>query len=300
LQVKPNHRASSGYHHLAQQPGAQRSEPGASPQEKKEKLMAETLYASFADASQAEKAVGALMDYGVRSEDLSLVTSGSGTNYTTGTATSGERAASGTEATGNRIAQAGDRTAAAVSRAVGAQGTAANYEAAADQRDAIATAESTEARTGFPTTHQFRDTDNTDNTERAGKAGLSTTTPQDAGAGAAKGAGIGLGVGVLAALASMFIPGIGLVIGGGALATAIGGAVGTTVAGAVSGGVLGYLKDQGMSEPVATNYAHALEQGGAILAVTVPSGDVDQATIESVLSKYGATNINTYAASYSA
>ena len=31
------------------------------------------LYASFADASLAEKAAGALLDYGVRQEDISLV-----------------------------------------------------------------------------------------------------------------------------------------------------------------------------------------------------------------------------------
>ena len=31
------------------------------------------LYASFADAAMAEKAAGALLDYGVRQEDISLV-----------------------------------------------------------------------------------------------------------------------------------------------------------------------------------------------------------------------------------
>ena len=35
--------------------------------------MGNTLYAAFADAGQAEKAAGALLDYGVRSEDISLV-----------------------------------------------------------------------------------------------------------------------------------------------------------------------------------------------------------------------------------
>ena len=35
--------------------------------------MAQTLYASFADAALAEKAAGALLDYGVRQEDISLV-----------------------------------------------------------------------------------------------------------------------------------------------------------------------------------------------------------------------------------
>ena len=35
--------------------------------------MSQTIYASFTDVFQAEKAAGALMDYGVRREDLSLV-----------------------------------------------------------------------------------------------------------------------------------------------------------------------------------------------------------------------------------
>src|SRR5438270_11952405 len=37
--------------------------------------MAETLYASFPDPALAEQAAGALLDRGVRSEDLSLIAS---------------------------------------------------------------------------------------------------------------------------------------------------------------------------------------------------------------------------------
>lgn len=45
--------------------------------------------------------------------------------------------------------------------------------------------------------------------------GITTTTGADAAVGAAKGAGIGLGIGALAALASVMVPGIGIVVGGG-------------------------------------------------------------------------------------
>ena len=38
-----------------------------------------------------------------------------------------------------------------------------------------------------------------------------------------------------------------------------------------------------------------MRAGGAILAVNVPSGDVDEVKAREVLEKYGATNINTYA-----
>src|SRR5205807_3633374 len=128
-----------------------------------------------------------------------------------------------------------------------------------------------------------------DRMNTAAKQGISTTTPGDAGAGAAKGAGIGLGVGALVALASMIVPGFGLVMGGGALATAIAGAAGATAAGAVAGGVHGYLKDQGVPEDVAAIYDEAYHGGGALIAVTVPSGDIDEMKAREILAKYGAT-----------
>jgi hypothetical protein len=43
--------------------------------------MASNLYATFVDSAQAEKAAGALLDYGVRKEDLSLVTNNDRFNY---------------------------------------------------------------------------------------------------------------------------------------------------------------------------------------------------------------------------
>jgi hypothetical protein len=177
--------------------------------------MGQTIYASFAAAENAEKAAGALLDHGVRAEDISIVAPG------------------------------------------------ADLERGTD-------------------------------TDAAAKKGISTTTPADAGSGAGKGAGVGLGVGILAGLASLFVPGVGLVVGGGALATAIGGAVGATAAGAVAGGVTGYLKDQGVPEAVATDYEAALKQGGALLSVSVPSGDVGAVTVQDVLTKYNAQNVQDY------
>src|SRR5579872_4376852 len=64
--------------------------------------MAQTLYASFADASLAEKAAGALLDHGVRNEDISLISrepmgdydaKTEKRDYTTHTATIDERRA---------------------------------------------------------------------------------------------------------------------------------------------------------------------------------------------------------------
>jgi hypothetical protein len=131
--------------------------------------MNQTIYASFADIELAEKATGALMDYGMRSEDISLIAH---ENHV------------------NRYA-------------------AVNEEAVDDSYNTMVVDRTAPVY------------------EKEGlgaKSGLSTTTAADAGVGAAKGAGIGLGVGVLAGLASLAIPGFGLVLGGGALATALAGA----------------------------------------------------------------------------
>ena len=178
--------------------------------------MQETLHAIFAEAGNAEKAAGALLDNGVRAEDLTVIQ-----NY---------------------------------------------MEPKNESLDDRADAESA--------------------TENAAKSGISTTTPGDAGIGAAKGAGWGLGLGAVAGLACLFIPGVGLVIGGGALAVAIGAAAATTGAGAVAGAVTGYLKDQGFEEEDGVRYAEVVKNGGAILSLTLPSGDLDEPKAWEIIDKY--------------
>jgi len=205
--------------------------------------MSDTLYATFNDASLAERAVGALLDHGVRNEDISVISRDV-----------------------NRCAEAGHGV--TVTSTVDSKGNdiRANHEEAYS-----------------------------DHAERAAKAGLSTTTSGDAESGAVKGAGIGLGVGVAAAIASLIIPGFGLVLGGGALAVALAGTAGATAAGAVAGGVTGYLKDQGVPDAAATDYDHAYKNGSAILSVYVPSGKLSRSEIEGILSKYRASYVQTYA-----
>lgn len=118
------------------------------------------------------------------------------------------------------------------------------------------------------------------------ETGISTTTGADAASGAAQGAGIGLGLGAFAALVALFVPGIGLVIGGGALASAIAGTAGATAAGAVAGGITGYLKDQGFSEGQSLTYVDSFQEGAAILGVSVPSGPIDEPTVHAIFGKY--------------
>lgn len=223
--------------------------------------MSPTLYASFEDASMAEKAAGALLDHGVRQEDISLVAH--------------ESHLSRSAYSGGATDIGADYTHAAISD---------EYNTAVIDQDPATRDES------FVT----RDRTNEDTTDLTARTGISTTTPADAASGAAKGAGIGLGVGVLAALASLAVPGFGLVLGGGALATAIAGAIGATAAGAAAGGITGYLKDQGVPEAAATRYGETFNRGGAVLAVNVPSNNVDTLTAQSILAKYGALNVATY------
>jgi hypothetical protein len=129
--------------------------------------------------------------------------------------------------------------------------------------------------------------------DRAAKAGVSTTTIQDAAKGAAKGVGYGLGIGALAAVASIAIPGFGLVVGGGALAVAVAGLAATAGAGAVAGGVVGYLKDQGVPADEIPHYQQAYEDGGAILSVVIQD-PLKAAIVQDLLRKYGASNVRPF------
>ncbi len=145
----------------------------------------------------------------------------------------------------------------------------------------------------LPKDYEHPEETNEDALDKA-ESGITTTTGADAASGAAKGAGIGLGVGAVAALVSILVPGVGLVLGGGALATALAGAAATTAAGAIAGGMTGYLKDQGVDEETATRFSSHVERGGAIVSISVPSGDLDTATVQSIFAKYGENEVQVW------
>ncbi len=235
------------------------------------------LYASFADASLAEKAAGALLDYGVRQEDLSLVAHD---DYGTTRQTYGAETA-GTEYSEYPVAPVG-MMGAGIGSGIALPGTIGAYDTAV-----AASGDMNPLDQGGPDSPAS-------NADLSAKQGLSTTTPEDAGEGAVKGTGIGLGLGILASLAALAVPGFGLVLGGGALAAAIGATALTAGAGAIAGGVTGYLKEQGVPGEAAERYHGTVAGGGAVLSINLPSGQVDQATAQQVLSKYGAADVNAY------
>lgn len=219
--------------------------------------MGNTIYAAFADPSQAEKAAGALLDHGVRPEDISVVRSHSGEPQVT---------------TGHGVVDP-------LPGAIG--GTAGVIDPVPP--------------TGFESRHPDVITDTSGDVEASAKQGISTTTAADAGAGAVKGTAWGAGLGAVAVLASLIVPGVGLVLGGGALAAGLGAVAASAGAGAVAGAVTGYLKDQGVDEDVAHHYESAIGAGGALVAITVPSGEVSEEEARAIVDKYHATHVNAYA-----
>jgi hypothetical protein len=218
----------------------------------------QTIYALFQNVADAERAIGALGDHGVPQSSIGIASRRAAEENET------ERVRDGyTRLTDD------DTT------------SAATYAPHIGTAPAAAIASTLTPRS---------DVDTPENVVATGKAGLTTTTPQDAAAGAAVGGGVGLVAGLLAAAAAVMIPGVGLVLGGGILAGAIGVAAATTAAGAAVGGVTGYLKDMGMPEQAATNVSDRLREGDYLLTVAVDPARYDE--IKQVLLKYNAAGVD--------
>jgi len=100
---------------------------------------------------------------------------------------------------------------------------------------------------------------------------------------------VGLVAGAQAGLAMLWVPPVGLVLGGGAVSAALAGAAGATAAGAIAGGVTGYLKDQGVPPDHIQQFEDHLEGGGAVPEIRLPSGELDMGAAQEILAKYNAT-----------
>ncbi len=109
-------------------------------------------------------------------------------------------------------------------------------------------------------------------------AGAESEAPRDAWIGGVA----GLAAGAIA----MVLPGIGPLIAIGPLAGAIGG----LGVGAAAGGVVGLLRDQGVSKEEAEFYAEGVARGGALVTVHDVSGD--RATeAQKILDSHGAIKV---------
>jgi hypothetical protein len=132
-----------------------------------------------------------------------------------------------------------------------------------------------------------------DNTREQAHAarGISTTTARDAEKGASEGAAVGLGLGLVLGLATVAIPGVGLVAGAGALIAGLTAATG--IAGAVAGGAYGFLNDMDLPPRYKRQLQDHLQSGGPVLTIGV-TADVAPAEIIRILEKYGATSVQAF------
>jgi uncharacterized membrane protein len=90
---------------------------------------------------------------------------------------------------------------------------------------------------------------------------------------------------------AVFIPGIGPLIAAGPLAGAIGG----LSVGAGAGGLIGLLKDHGVSDEEADFYAEGVRRGGALVTVQYGAEDEEKRARE-ILQKHGAIETEKLAA----
>ena len=125
--------------------------------------------------------------------------------------------------------------------------------------------------------------------EKDAATGITTTTAEDFSKGAVIGGAAGMGLGVLAGLAILFVPGLGLVAGGGALATAIAATATTGAAGALVGGLAGYMRDMGVEGEVPDYFEQDYADDYIIVAVTPRADGLTTTEIANLADKYHAT-----------
>jgi hypothetical protein len=97
---------------------------------------------------------------------------------------------------------------------------------------------------------------------------------------------VGAAIGVAAGLFAVLLPGFGWLVAAGPLVGAFGG----LTAGAAVGGLIGILKDHGISDEQAEFYAEGVRRGGAL--VTVHGVDTErEATARKILDREGAIEV---------
>lgn len=102
---------------------------------------------------------------------------------------------------------------------------------------------------------------------------------------AASGASIGGGVGIVATLIALAIPGVGLYVVGGALATVLAG----LVVGAAGGGAMAALLHMGISREEAPLYEEAVRRGAVILVANV--NDPMEKEAMKIMERHGSRDI---------
>ena len=133
-----------------------------------------------------------------------------------------------------------------------------------------------------------------------------TTTTTGGGHAVGKDAGIGAGIGgalgLIAGLGLLTIPGVGIILAAGPLASAlgIGGVLGSTLSGAVVGGVVGGLVGAlthiGVPKEHAEYYTEGVRRGGTLVTLNAPDDRAEEAV--NILNGHGAVDIEDRADAY--
>ena len=107
-------------------------------------------------------------------------------------------------------------------------------------------------------------------------------------------AALGAGAGTLLGIAALAIPGVGPLVAAGAIASAAipGAALTGAAIGAAAGGVVGLLKDHGVSDEDAGYYEDRISQGGVFVSVDASDGTLDRQAAEDILYSSGGHSSN--------
>lgn len=232
--------------------------------------MTKFLYATFTDPSDAKKAAGALMDYGVTEEDLTITSK---------------------HVPGMHPIDNGVETV-QISTMTQSESLTSNLDNNDGSHNANRIALAKEYSQMIDNTQADIGYQEADKAERLAKWGISTTTKRDAVAGAIKGSKLGVVFGLVAG----FIFALPL------HETGPIGAMGVTIVvevsiiglfvGVIIGFTIGYLKDQGAISKAVTQPVGHLAGHPVLLALNVSSGHLGETEARRIITKYHATSID--------
>jgi hypothetical protein len=261
--------------------------------------MQPTVFASFTDPAIAERMVGALLEAGVAPEDISVVVKGEDRAFFEGGAgelgESGEGLAlvdaseSHTSLFGSpRVETEGSYT--YESRIGGGISTSSSEDSVSGVEEMDESQEAAEQMSYPASASSYSSNEDFDVSQGANTGFFNTTKPGPEGLGSQP--DVEPLVTGESDLTSLHVPGLGTVIGDGALATeVIGAGMATERGGNPAATMQDYLIDQAISRDQAWLLANDFEQGGAVLSVAVPPGTLDADAIQQVLENIGARNV---------
>lgn len=255
-----------------------------------------TLFATFENASDGERAFASLLDLGIQPEDLSLVvhrfSAGGPAVITDGDELLGRYeppTSAGLDLTAGyqRKEEEGSYL---YESSIGGGISTSEPNDAADKVDEMDDSQSAAEDMSYPANDRSNASQEMLDVAQGAAGSFDTTAPDQPSIGGAARSDSSIEV------SAIEVPGLGTVLGDGSLATiATGAAVAASAAGAPPTGIEAYLADAGMPGPQAEEAAECFRRGGAVLTATIRPGDAEAASVEEVLYSSGAGAVRTYA-----